>query len=401
MGQVEHADAGMRRALRIAIVGGLLCGLTCGVVATGIACLPAGVDASLVIASCTVGMMVATPLFGFLADTIGRKRTIQLGVFLLLVASLVIFSCRQGGNPVLFGRFCQGAGIGCLFAVIPTYLSELASNDEKGRAIALFQFFLLLGQVGGAAIGLMLTQFYGGRDWLWQFAFGFPAIPALLFLIASGWLQESPAGVRAQKRDVGFSLISELWAAGCRKPFVLAILTCVLVAATANGPIMNFSVRAMHNAGLAGVRANVVDILMQGLCLVATLVASRLVDRIGSRRLMVIGALGAAAGLVGLAMAVPMQSGICGAISLLAYSSLFCFGPGVCVFVVIAELLPERVRAVGIAVALFANHATSAGAAFVFAKSVESIGYGCAYAAFAAALVTLAAFSVFFLSRAH
>ncbi len=82
MEQVEYADAGMRRALRIAIVGGLLCGLTCGVVATGIAGLPSEVDASLVIALCTVGMMVATPLFGFLADAIGRKRTIQLGVFL-------------------------------------------------------------------------------------------------------------------------------------------------------------------------------------------------------------------------------------------------------------------------------------------------------------------------------
>lgn len=388
-----------RLSLGISVAGGLLCGLACAVVATGIAGLPSGVDASLVIASCTVGMMVATPLSGFLSDSLGRVSTIRLGTLTLLLASLCVGLSGRFLALLVMGRFFQGAGVGCLFAALPTYVSEIAPKEAKGRSLALFQFFVLFGQVAGAVAGLVLVKCAGGEGWLWRVAFALPALPAVIFFGACGFLRESPAQLRSDR--LGLRTLPLLFDPENRKPFALALLTCVLVAATANGPIMNFSVKAMRDAGVAGARANVVDILMQGLCLAATLCASRLVDRIGSRALLAAGAFGAALGLAGLAFALPAHAGVCSAVSLLAFAALFCFGPGVCVFVVMAELLPERVRAVGIAVSLFANHAMSAVAAYAFAESVSAVGYGRICLVFSVVATALAIFSSFCLPKSE
>lgn len=203
-------------SLRIAIAGGLLCGLACAVVATGIAGLPSGVDASVVIASCTVGMMVATPLSGFLADATGRVSTIRLGTSTLLLASLCVALPGRFSALIVLGRFFQGTGVGCLFAVLPTYVSEVAPKEVKGRSLALFQFFVLFGQVIGAVAGLVLSKCVAEQDCLWRFAFGLPSIPAAVFLGACGYLRESPTQHRTGR--VGLGALPLLFEPENRKP---------------------------------------------------------------------------------------------------------------------------------------------------------------------------------------
>ena len=83
---------------------------------------------------------------------------------------------------------------------------------------------------------------------------------------------------------------------------------------------------------------------------------------------------------------------VCAA-ALMLFALSFCFGPGVCVFVVMTELLPERIRATGVAMALFAGHATSATVAAFFTRAVSCVGYGGVFAAFSAIALVLTLFA--------
>jgi len=57
------------------------------------------------------------------------------------------------------------------------------------------------------------------------------------------------------------------------------------------------------------------------------------------------------------------------------FVAFFSFGPGVCVWVVAAELLPASVRAKGMSFALLGNQAVTAAIASVFLPVASRFGY--------------------------
>lgn len=383
----------------VAECGGLICGLVCGVTAAAIARLPSGLDASLVIAACTFGMMASTPVAGYLADAVGRKRSMIFGAFLLVVSG--VFVCGTGGSVplVMAGRFLQGACTGFLFLVVPMYLWETIPPARSGRGIALFQLLVLVGQTAGAGLGMLLTGLLGETAWVWMAIFAIPILPTSLFIVGLLFARESDAGRRSCGRKLGLRALGEVFRAENRRAFLSVVLISVMVAATANGPVMNLSVKLMQDIGMHGLGSNAVDLLMQASCLCSTVVGGLLVDYAGMRRLMVTGALGLVVGLGGLAIA--FSSGLVplAAVSLLAVSAMYCIGPGICVFLMKAALLPERVRAVGGGAASFLSHAVSASVAAVFLPAVSSFGHVAVFLTLALFAVALACGSFVLLPR--
>ena len=108
---------------------------------------------------------------------------------------------------------------------------------------------------------------------------------------------------------------------------------------------MNISVRLLHDIGVEGLWANRMDVALQGVCLVATLLAVSLVDRLGSRRMMILGLAGTLAAFCGLSVAFLLGLKLLAASSLVAFAASYCLGPSVCVFLVMNELFPSRIRA--------------------------------------------------------
>ena len=78
-------------------------------------------------------------------------------------------------------------------------------------------------------------------------------------------------------------------------------------------------------------------------------------------------------------------AGIGVAVLLCTFVAFFSFGPGVCVWVVAAELLPASVRAKGMSFALLGNQAVTAAIASVFLTVASRFGYAPLFFAFAAA----------------
>ena len=379
--------------IAVAELGGLSCGMTGGVVAAAIAALPGWADASLVIALCTAGMMAGSVLVGIVADAFGRVRTMTIGAGAIVLSSAFVLYGSWGS--LLFGRFLQGAGVGILFAVVPMYLSEGLSEDRRKRGVALFQLFSLIGTICGALVGLLLTAWFQDGPWLWRILLAAPAVIALLFGLRTLILPSLTDRGCAERTKRGFHVFVELLSMENRRSFAVAVAVAALVSALAAGPIRNLAVRMVQDIGLKGLGSNGVDVVIQSVALIATLVAVGIVNRLGTRGLLLIGVGGVLLSFVATAIAYACWCRWLAVASLVTFSAAFNFGPGVGVYLVINEMLPDRIRAVGVSVALLANHAVSVTVAALFMPCVASIGYPAVFlslAAFAGLLWTVVRF---------
>lgn len=120
---------------------------------------------SLTLTSSTLGVALAAPLVGSVADRLGRKRVIVASASLLALATLL--DATATGLPALvFWRFLQGVFTPGVFAVTVAYVQEEWADGGAGRAMAMY----VTGSVIGGFTGRMTTGLIVSR-WHWQWAF--------------------------------------------------------------------------------------------------------------------------------------------------------------------------------------------------------------------------------------
>ena len=150
-----------------------------------------------IISSFVVGNMIGAGVFAsWFADTFGRKRTL-VGSCLWFVASssLQIFATSL---PTLYaGRFLCGLAIGVLTMVVPLFNSELAPKEIRGRLISFNQ----IAMTGGIAIAFWTGYALQNIDNGWRYALAGQTIPALVILLASPVLPESPRWLVKMERN--------------------------------------------------------------------------------------------------------------------------------------------------------------------------------------------------------
>lgn len=118
----------------------------------------------MVISVHVAGMYAFSPLVGYLSDTLGRKRVIQLGVVILLLAALV--AGRSPGNHAFtlgIGLFLLGLGWSCTLIAGSALLSESVSEDLLPSTQGASDLIMnLTGAAGGALAGVIIaTMSYG------------------------------------------------------------------------------------------------------------------------------------------------------------------------------------------------------------------------------------------------
>ena len=138
--------------------------------------------------------------------------------------------------------------------------------------------------------------------------------------------------------------------------------------------------------GLSGTLGNVGDLALKVVNLVMTMVAVMLVDRKGRTWLLKVGTAGLTAGLFAIGtlflaiekgwLAPTILSGFVTLAAFLAMQTFYSLGPGICVWLVLSELMPARIRANGMAIALFVNQFVAWGLASTFFPMVNAWGYG-------------------------
>ncbi|HUO34370.1 MAG TPA: MFS transporter [Candidatus Acidoferrum sp.] len=338
-----------RLLLLVAGLGGLLYGIDVGIIAGALPYLEAtsGLNAgqlSFVVAAVLMGTVISTLFAGMLADRLGRKPVMILSG-LLFAASIPIIALSHGYEPLILGRLCQGVSAGLIGVVVPLYLAECLTPEQRGQGTAMFQWLLTIGIVAAAFVGMYFSLrvdevaktgnsqlLFAFKDHAWRGIFWVSLPPGALFVLGSVWVAESPRwffrrgkkeealeALRRSRREEHARLEleemertreAETGGAGGRIaeeslfkrkyviPFLLACLILGLNQTTGINSIIGYNTAILIQSGLTDLQAHWGYILFTLVNALATVIGVLLVDRKGRKFLLSVGTAGVVASMV-------------------------------------------------------------------------------------------------------
>ena len=121
---------------------------------------------------------VTTPLYGKMADLIGRKRMLLFGLGLFSIGS-ILSGCAQSMPMLIAMRVIQGLGAGALGPIVLTMIGDMYTLKQRARVQGLFSAVWGASSVIGPALGGILSD---RLSWRWVF---FVTVP---FSAVSAWM---------------------------------------------------------------------------------------------------------------------------------------------------------------------------------------------------------------------
>ncbi|MBO7688732.1 MAG: MFS transporter [Kiritimatiellae bacterium] len=422
----------MKLILVIAGLGGFLYGVDFGVIAAAEPYMKAlGVysesQISQVVGAVLLGGLFSSITAGWLCDFFGRKKMIVSSAAMFL-AAIPVVCLSLDVFPMLFaGRVLQGMSAGYMAVVMPMYLTETLPPAVRGRGTGVFQFFLGLGLVVAAGAGCLVATYYGASDAAglgpvgmaaaWRANFWWTMVPVAVLFVGSLRLPESPVWLERRARGVNAAAGGELGIAGTTGttgtsgtngtrsdgesllsrryvvPFLLACLVLTFNKTTGMSSFTSYLVTILHGAGFEGIYANWGQLAVKLTNMLVTLAAAALVDRKGRTWLLRVGTGGMTLGLAAIGsvfLAIErfgvQPNNFTGLLTMFAFFFMqvfYALGPGLCVWLVLSELMPKRIRANGMAIALFMNQLVAWGLASWFRPWVAAWGWSSMFFFFA------------------
>ena len=138
---------------------------------------------SLTVSASTLGVAIAAPFVGMIADLRGRKKVIVPAIYLLALSNLLI-ATSSGLSAIIFWRFVQGLFTPAVFAVAVAYINEEWGPGETGFVTSVY--------VTGSVLGGFFGRFLSGlvsAHWSWPWVYVLLGLLNLaLAAIVSAWL---------------------------------------------------------------------------------------------------------------------------------------------------------------------------------------------------------------------
>lgn len=184
-----------------AAVAGLLFGLDIGVIAGA---LPFITDhfslgsraQEWVVSSMMLGAALGALFNGWLSSRLGRKYSLLAGAILFILGSLGS-AFATSLEILLISRVVLGVAVGIASYTAPLYLSEMASENVRGKMISLYQLMVTLGILLAFLSDTALS--YSGN---WRAMLGVLALPAIALLIMVIFLPNSPRWLAAKGKHI-------------------------------------------------------------------------------------------------------------------------------------------------------------------------------------------------------
>src|SRR6058998_767026 len=139
-----------------------------------------------VLTSYIVAAAIMTPVTGFLAARLGRKRLFLIAVIGFTIASVLCGIAQSLPQMVLF-RLAQGVFGAPLVPMSQSVLLDSYPKEKHGSAMAMWGVGVMVGPILGPTLGGWLTEYYNSR---WVFYINVP-IGMITFLGLSGFLSET------------------------------------------------------------------------------------------------------------------------------------------------------------------------------------------------------------------
>jgi MFS family permease len=251
-------------------------------------------------------------------------------------------------DPYTFSlfRFMGGIGIGVSSVVAPTYISEISTPASRGRLVAMYQFNIVFGILIAFLSNYFLEGFGGSSDWRWML--GVMAVPSIIYTLMVLGIPESPRWLENKNNQQQDSVRQELFAARNKRIIGLAFMIAFFNQVSGINFILYYAPEILERAGLAAKDSLFNSIAIGGTNLLFTFVGLYLIDRLGRKTLLIIGSFGYIISLSMVSWAFYAAASPAFLLSfLLVFIASHAIGQGAVIWVFIAEIFPNKIRALG------------------------------------------------------
>jgi SP family arabinose:H+ symporter-like MFS transporter len=367
------------KATTVGALGGLLFGFDTAVIAGTTQQLSAIFHLSPVTLGVTVfiglaGTVTGAMCSGVLGQKIGGREALRI---MALLYTLSAIGCALAWNwdVLMISRFVGGLGIGGSSVLGPVYIAELAPAKWRGRMVGMFQINIVIGILLAYLSNFIITTLdLGPLQWRWEF--GVAIVPSLLFLVmlygiprSSRWLvttnqnDEARAVLelmgspnsQAELQEIIDSVHMErgakpepLFNGKYNLPIFLAISVGLFNQLSGINAILYYSNYIFASAGFSANSAALQTVGVGLVNLLATFLGMSLIDKVGRKTLLLVGAIGmtiALSGVAGIFYAHVHQELLVWL--LVFFIVFFAISQGSVIWVYIAEVFPSRVRSKG------------------------------------------------------
>lgn len=399
----------------VAALGGLLFGFDTAVISGtinfiqpyfGLSEAGLGWTVSSLLFGCIAGVFLA----GKAGDHYGRKKVLMAAALLFFISAVGSASAH---SLVFFlvARILGGLAVGVASILSPMYIAELAPAKYRGTLVSLNQLAIVIGILVAFFSNYLLVD-TGENNWRWMLLV--MAAPAVLLFFSLFLVPESPRWLVARGRNDDAlevlvktsgkefaaaelkeieetlknqeeSTFSDLLAPKIKPLLFIGIILAVFQQITGINTIMYYAPKIFANVGQSNDSALFQTILIGGTNLIFTLVATVLIDRLGRKLLIIIGSTGMMLMLAGLSALyfTNQTSGVLVLVFILGYIAFFAASLGPALWVVAAELFPNRLRSKGMSIAIVSLWIACTVVTIVFPIMLEKLSGGITFLIFA------------------
>ncbi|WP_282122020.1 sugar porter family MFS transporter [Algibacter mikhailovii] len=343
--------------------------------------------------SALMGCLLGAGLSGLLSDKFGRKRLLIFSAFLFTLSAIGTGATSQYAIFIIY-RIIGGIGIGLASNLSPMYIAEIAPSHLRGRFVSLNQLTIVIGILLAQLVNWQIAQpvppSFTATDILaswngqigWRYMFWAEIIPAGLFFLLVFFIPESPRWlaqrshrtqvekvlakigdsnyvkeeydniIKSFKKEDQRATIAHLKSSKLKPVLLLGIVLSIFQQWCGINVIFNYAEDIFKAAGF-GVSDILFNIVITGVInLVFTFIAIYTVDKLGRRKLLLVGALGLS--LIHLCIGAAYYfnaSGVILLILVLMSIAIYAMSLAPVVWVVISEIFPNKIRGVAMSIA--------------------------------------------------
>jgi sugar porter (SP) family MFS transporter len=409
----KEALTGRNRAVSgiaaLAALAGLLFGFDTGVISGAQLYIGKDLHASTGTQSWYVGALLlgacaGAAAGGQLADRFSRKWTI-VGAGVVYIGAALWSGLAQSSASLITARAVLGLAVGAASFVGPLYISEHVPPRLRGGTVSFNQLMITTGILLAYIVDYLFKD--TTNNWRWMLAMG--ALPGIALTIGMLFVPHTPrwllqAGREDEARDVlrrtrdskdaveeeiddvhqvlereGNASYRDLVGSGVRPMLIVGLGLAFFQQAVGVNTVVYYAPTILKFTGLSA-NQSITEALSVGITnVVFTVVAIGLMDRVGRRKLLLVGTVGLTIALAVLgaffaSSTLQADAAWLAVVGLVVFIASFAIGLGPVFWLMIAEIFPLRLRSRAMAVCTLVNWAANFFVSYYFLTLVADIG---------------------------
>lgn len=360
----------------------------------------------LIAASALIGIFFGGFLGGWLTDRLGRKRLFFVGPTLFVLASLGQLWADSALSIFLL-RLVIGVAVGIEYPVATSLLVEFMPKKYRGPRLAMLTILWFAGAACAYIVGELLLR--AGAEQAWRLVLASSAVIGVALLVLRIGTPESPRWLLSKGRTAeaeqvirsvygeGFSLRNlpednpmgkiNIWSLlyagyGKRMLFVIVFWTCCIIPLFS---VYAFAPKVLGALNVTGDNASIGSVLITLFFVVGCVIATRLINTIGRRNLLIYSFL--VSGMALLCLGAFHASAGIWILLFFALYALFIGGAQVLTLVYPNEIFPTEIRAFAVGMGTSISRIGAAVGTYLVPVSLEQLGI--AQTMYVAAAITL------------